>query len=361
MVGNTSGNVHAVNDNTIAVADISALDAADNQVSAMLDGVSGVLGGALARSAATDGGSVATAYAKTASPKSSRSFDAVVTGAGTQPASRNNWWITPFGGVGMNFSTSSAPKSSQSFGGIVSGVDTLLDNGVRLGAFGGFAAARFDPRVTNGPESEATSYFAGVFGDYQADTYKLGFALTGGTSAHKGSRVIANNLAPGGFETALSEYNSFFIAPELTITAAPTMFGGTPMTPSLRMRYEANFSDGYTETGSSDGLSIGKGTSHAFNLRFQEAMPIMLDDPAAKLTFRSGIDARFSSQGSRDATLIGVATSTAASTETSLGGFGGLDLIYALSESASLKASTELGLGSAGISATASLGIKVGF
>lgn len=322
-IGNVDGNIAVVSGNQIAVADVSGLAAADNQLSDILDGVSGVL-------------------------------------ATSPHRGDGNWWVSSFGGVGATDADSNSVETSQKHGGLIAGTFALLDNGVELGLFAGAAKGASAAEVSNGLSGSTTSYFAGLNGRFTADLFSLDFAVTAGMTSNEGERIIANNIAATGLETALSSYDSFFIAPEIKLTGVPITIGDLSFIPSLRIRYEAMTSGDFTETGVTTGGIMSSGaTSHAANIRLQGVVPIDLNILGTTLTARGGVDTRFASFSGHDVTLLGVVTNNAgAEDEFSARGFAGLDFTHALTEHASLTAKGEVRAGTTGLSASASLGFK---
>lgn len=322
-IGNVSGNVAVVSGNQIAVADVSGLAFADNQLSATLDDVSGVL-------------------------------------ARTSHHETGNWWISGFGGGRVTSADGHSAEPTHKHGGLVAGAATVLDSGVQLGVFAGAASGEYTTEISNGLSGSSTSYFAGLNGRFIGNLFYLDFAVTAGGSSHENERIVANNTAASGLESASSSFKSFFIAPEMTLSTAPIDTPDFSFIPSLRIRYEAMRSDGFTETGlTSGGISADGATSHAINMRLQGAVPFDLDMPGTTLVVRAGADVRFASYSGHDVTLMGVDTRNAgAQDESSARGFVGLDFTHEFAEQASLTASGEVRAETTGLSASASLGFK---
>ncbi len=322
-IGNVSGNVAAVSGNQIAVADVSGLAFADNQLSATLDDVSGVL-------------------------------------ARTSHHETGNWWISGFGGGRVTSADGHSAETTHKHGGLVAGAATVLDNGVQLGVFAGAASGDYTTEISNGLGGSTTSYFAGLNGRFIGNLFYLDFAVTAGGTSHENERIVANNTVATGLERASSSFESFFIAPEITLSTVPIDTPDFSFIPSLRIRYEAMRSDGFTETGLTSGsISADGATSHAINMRAQGAVPFDLDMPGTQLVVRAGADVRFASYSGHDVTLMGVDTRNAgAQDEISARGFVGLDLTHEFAERASLTASGEVRAETAGLSASASLGFK---
>jgi hypothetical protein len=319
-IGDVSGNVAVASGNQIAVADVSGLAFADNQLSDTLDNLSGVL----ARAAHHKAG---------------------------------DWWISGFGGAGITSAHDNSAETTHEHGGIAAGATTVLDNGIQLGVFGGAASANYTTEISNGLSGSSNSYFAGLNGRFIGNLFYLDFAVTAGVSSHENERIVANNTVATGLERASSGFDSFFIAPEMTLSLAPDDFR---LIPSLRLRYEAMYTDGFTEKGLTSGsISADGATSHALNMRIQGAVPIDLDVPGTTLVVRAGADIRLASHSGHDIRLMGVETRNAgADDEISARGFAGLDFTHALAEHAFLTASGEIRAETTGLSASASLGFR---
>jgi hypothetical protein len=250
------------------------------------------------------------------------------------------------------------------FGGLMTGADAMLGE-TRLGLFGGVSAGGIGVAVENGQTIDTKSYFGGAYGRYETGSYHVDFAFTGGIVANDNSRIVANNFVQSGLETATASYNSYFLAPEITV-GAETGFGRYGLKPSATLRYGFVRSGGYTETGLTNGnLEVGARTSHVLDARMQVAMPVETKMRDAELVFRAGVDGHLVlAGGTFDATMMGE-TFTAfdpGGDRLSAGAFAGFDFSRELNDTASLFASAEFGTGTeTAIRANAEIGVKVGF
>jgi hypothetical protein len=86
--------------------------------------------------------------------------------------------------------------------------------------------------------------FGGGYSRFEWAEHFFDFTLQGGNAASKSDRLVLNDLAAGGSERARANYNGWFISPEVANVAG--------------------IFDGYSETGSAQGLTIGSRTLRDF-------------------------------------------------------------------------------------------------
>jgi uncharacterized protein with beta-barrel porin domain len=162
-------------------------------------------------------------------------------------------WSSGFGGEQRQSAYDNVQRArNDAFGGAI-GVDRQFTPDWRFGLFagGGSSRLRTDFNVQN---VDSDYGFGGGYGRYDRHTYYVDFALFGGGISSRSTRQVANNLV--GFQTATASYNGWFISPDVTAGYRVFTDWGT-ITPKARVRYVGGTLDGYTETGSAQGLTVG--------------------------------------------------------------------------------------------------------
>lgn len=162
-------------------------------------------------------------------------------------------WTSGFGGERHQSAFDDIQRARDDAFGAAIGVDRQFTPDLRLGVFagGGSSRLRTDFNVQN---VDSDYGFAGAYGRFDRRAWYLDFALFGGGISSKETRQVANNLV--GFETATASYNGWFISPDVTAGYRVFTDWGV-VTPKARLRYVGGTLDGYTETGSAQGLSVG--------------------------------------------------------------------------------------------------------
>jgi uncharacterized protein with beta-barrel porin domain len=164
-------------------------------------------------------------------------------------------WASGFGGERRQSAFDAVQGARDTAYGGTIGVDRQFTPDLRLGLFagGGASKLRTDFNIQN---SDSEYGFAGGYGRWDRRDYFVDFALFGGGLNTKSTRLVANNLAANGLEIANASYNGWFISPDVTVGYRFFNPLGT-VTPKARVRYVGGTLDGYTETGSAQGLAVG--------------------------------------------------------------------------------------------------------
>eukprot|EP00752_Nemacystus_decipiens_P019442 g17498.t1 len=261
---------------------------------------------------------------------------------GSPQLAPNRFWIEGFGAFRQDDGGRIGSDFDHLTGGLVAGVDVPLDAGTSLGAMAGFAASTSENEI-NTQSIDTTSYFAGVYASTQALGLAWDASLTIGYSDYDQQRVTANNLVAGGLETATADFDGWFINPQLTMTreAANPLAGAgfgslvamQTLDQSLTFSYAGLLLDGYTETGTTNPLSLDDRSVHVASVRAALALPFEAthaDGSLTTLRLIGGVEARtqFGDDGV-SGTLLGQSVSTTLDDDdASLGGFLGLSAEY---------------------------------
>ena len=160
--------------------------------------------------------------------------------------------------------------STIAYGGII-GVDKKITSDLQLGGFLGAGNSRLNVDLNS--QSVKTDYvFGGVYGRFDWSSQFLAFAVSAGHTTNSSERTVANNLVPGGLETATASYNGWFVSPELAYGVRMPLANNIMLTPAARLRYVAGFFDGYSETGSAQNLTVASRTVQNVEERFELAL-----------------------------------------------------------------------------------------
>jgi uncharacterized protein with beta-barrel porin domain len=249
---NTSGPglvVHSAN--RIASLDPTAFGLADRSLLDFTGGISGLVQGRLAGADANGRpGAIAVSYG----PDDRKLIGKAPPAAYAAPYVV---WTEGFGSTRTQKATDELLRATSTAWGGVIGVDRRVRGDLLFGAFVGGGAGRL--AVDQGSQRIDTDHVVGgVYGRFDWVSQFFDFKLQAGGNDNKSTRQVFSNLAPNGLENASARYGGWFISPELGYGLRYGLGNGYTLTPMARVRYVAGALDGFSETGSGQGLSVGR-------------------------------------------------------------------------------------------------------
>lgn len=250
----------------------------------------------------------------------------------------NRIWIEGFGSFRQDDGDRVGSDFEHLTGGLVAGVDVPLDSLTSVGAMAGFALSASENEIDT-QTTDTTSYYAGVYASTQALGLAWDGALTVGYTDYEQERITANNLVATGLETANADFGGWFINPRVTATREANnplagigiglLRGSYALEQSLTLVYAGLILDGYTETGTTNPLTLDSRAIHVASARAALALPfeaVHIGGAVTTLRLIGGVEARtqFGDDGV-SGTLLGQSVSTTLDEEDAvLGAFLGL-------------------------------------
>ncbi|NKB50980.1 MAG: autotransporter domain-containing protein [Rhizobiaceae bacterium] len=189
-------------------------------------------------------------------------------------------WLNAFGSRREQEGESAFLDTEIDTGGFVAGIDGMSEVGIRFGAYLGTSENRVEHEYGT-QEEDLRGFFGGLYGNYDFAGVALDAMITGGFTNHHRKRQTNNNViveteaisgdasSATGMQTAIADYKSYFIAPEMSVVGPHSIEDNITVSPSAHIRYVGYFLDGFAESDAGDNYMVKDRELHLLQGRLQ--------------------------------------------------------------------------------------------
>jgi hypothetical protein len=166
-------------------------------------------------------------------------------------------WGKVFGGV-----VNKTSEYGAVLGGVIAGSHTAVDASTRLGGIVTVSGSRF---VTAGNSQTIASTIGslGLYGSTDLGGVTVSYSVLGGVATNHSDRTVTA-LAT---ETASADFTSWYWSPEIGVSIPVPLLDGVETDAGFKLRYIGGGVGGYTESGSSQNLTVGASSLNLLDAR----------------------------------------------------------------------------------------------
>ena len=250
----TGSNLYAQSATQVAIVDTGAIQNAARSISDLVGGVSDLID--VEAGVVGDSGpdSALSGYAPMHKPTLA---EAATTSVLVAPTDRKVWAAA----IGGGSKVTDGQDVQDMYGALVAGTHAELMKGTTLGVLGGYVRSSLDIGNGNQKVTSDTGIIGG-YGETDLGNMRLFYDLIGGVSTNSSSRIVSTM---GGSETARATFAGWFIAPEVGLSIPVLKVSNGDFNVAGKIGYIGGGMAAYTETGSSQDMSVAAQTIGLLN------------------------------------------------------------------------------------------------